>query len=43
MLFDGRHLRINKLASSRREIALSLEQLRWMDHDYSIKMVVAAF
>ena len=28
-----------KLAPSRREIALSLEQLRWMDHDYSIKMV----
>lgn len=28
-----------KLAPSQREIALSLEQLRWMDHGYSIKMV----
>ena len=28
-----------KLAPSRREIALSLEQLRWMDHGYSINMV----
>ncbi|HAB89531.1 MAG TPA: hypothetical protein DCF84_03265, partial [Bacteroidetes bacterium] len=28
-----------KLAPSQREISLSLEQLRWMDHGYSIKMV----
>lgn len=31
--------KLMKLAPSRREIALSLEQLRWMDHGYSIKMV----